>query len=138
MGSLLGFGMILKSTGLSCPLHFLLRSHLQPFFCFLLVALGLLLILSYPHAHFQFSSGPAWFSLETIVPRAYLPVSTQGQSPGPPGPLASSAVKGSSFHSGARWDKSGGGSVGTGVGWRGLDGQWHTPQWVSHWPCVAV
>lgn len=39
------------------------------------------------------SSLPAWFPSETAVPRAYLPFRTQGQSPGPPGHLASSAVK---------------------------------------------
>lgn len=39
------------------------------------------------------SSLPAWFPLETAVPRAYIPFSTQGQSPGPPGHLAFSAVK---------------------------------------------
>lgn len=85
------------------------------------------------------SSCPAWFSLETAVPRAYLALSTQGQSPGPPRHLASSAVKGSRFHSGARSGiRVEVAVVEMGVGWRGLDGQWHTPQWVSHWPCVAV
>lgn len=62
---------------------------------------------------------PAWFPLETAVPRAYLPFSAQVQSPGPPGHLASSAVKDFTLvlaGSGIRVEV---GVVEIGVGWGG-------------------